>query len=76
MFGFSKTKRENNELKFQNSILKELHRQDKKKISNLEEDKINLESKIDTIASDGLRKGSSVAGKHLVKKRIQKNERI
>ena len=76
MFGFSKTKRENNELKFHNSILKELHRQDKKKISNLEEDKINLESKIDTIASDGLRKGSSVAGKHLVKKRIQKNERI
>ncbi|QLB50472.1 hypothetical protein [Streptococcus sanguinis] len=69
MFGFGKTKRENDQLKLQNSILKKMHLQDKKKISN-------LESKLDTIASDGLRKGSSVAGKHLVKKKIQKNERI
>ena len=76
MFGFSKTKRENDRLRFENSVLNKLHSQDKKRISYLKKEKETLENETNTIASDALRKGSSVAGKYLSQKRIQKNERL
>ena len=76
MFGFSKTKRENDRLRFENSVLNKLHSQDKKRISDLKKDKENLENETNTIAADALRKGSSVAGRYLSQKRIQKNERL
>lgn len=76
MFGFSKKKREYDRLRFENSVLNELHSQDKKRISYLKKEKETLENEINTIASDALRKGSSVAGKYLSQKRIQKNERL
>ncbi len=76
MFGFSKTKKENDSLRFKNSVLNKLHSQDKKRISDLKKDKENLENETNTIASDALRKGSSVAGKYLSQKKIQKNERL
>ena len=76
MFGFNKSKRENDRLRFENSVLKELHSQDTKRISYLKKEKEALENETNTIASDELRKGSSVAGKYLSQKRIQKNERL
>ncbi|CAK1608852.1 MULTISPECIES: hypothetical protein [Streptococcus] len=76
MFGFSKKKREYDRLRFENSVLNELHSQDKKRISYLKKEKETLENETNTIASDALRKGSSVAGKYLSQKRIQKNERL
>ena len=72
MFGLNKSKRENDRLRFENSVLKELHSQDKKRISYLKKEKETLENETNTIASDALRKGSSVAGKYLSQKRIQK----
>ena len=47
---------------------------DWRKLSNKEKE--TLENETNTIASDALRKGSSVAGKYLSQKRIQKNERL
>ena len=76
MFGFNKSKRENDRLRFENSVLNKLHSQDKKRISYLKKEKETLENETNTIASDALRKGSSVAGKYLSQKRIQKNERL
>lgn len=76
MFGFNKSKRENDRLRFENSVLNELHSQDKKRISYLKKEKETLENETNTIASDALQKGSSVAGKYLSQKRIQKNERL
>lgn len=76
MFGFSKKKREYDRLRFENSVLNELHSQDKNRISYLKKEKETLENETNTIASDALRKGSSVAGKYLSQKRIQKNERL
>ena len=76
MFGFNKSKRENDRLRFENSVLMELHSQYKKRISYLKKEKEALENETNTIASDALRKGSSVAGKYLSQKRIQKNERL
>ena len=76
MFGFSKKTREYDRLRFENTVLNELHSQDKKRISYLKKEKETLENETNTIASDALRKGSSVAGKYLSQKRIQKNERL
>ncbi|KJQ63198.1 hypothetical protein D8811_08560 [Streptococcus gordonii] len=68
MFGFGKIKRENDQLKLQNSILKKMHSQDKKKFSK-------LEIETSKIASDGLRHGSPQAGKYLVNKRKNKEKK-
>ena len=39
MFGFNKSKRENDRLRFENSVLKELHSQDKKEYPILKKKK-------------------------------------
>ena len=49
---------------------------DLRAVGKTKKDKENLENETNTIASDALRKGSSVAGKYLSQKRIQKNERL
>ena len=59
MFGFGKTKQENEKLKRENNVLKKAYSKSKNENEKLR--KMN-----DRLAADGLRHGSSEAGKYLV----------
>ncbi len=62
MFLFGKTKQENKKLKIENSYFK-------KENSNLKKENSFMKKKVDKVASDGLRHGSSEGAKHLAEKR-------
>ena len=62
MFLFGKTKQENKKLKRENSYLK-------KENSYLKKENSFMKKKVDKVASDGLRHGSSEGAKHLAGKR-------
>ncbi|WP_373756716.1 hypothetical protein [Streptococcus ferus] len=62
MFGFGKTKEDNKKLKRENNALKKVY-------SKTKNENAKLRKITDRLAADGLRSGSSEAGKYLVGKR-------
>lgn len=69
MFLFGKTKQENKKLKIENSYFKKENSNLKKENSNLKKENSFMKKKVDKVASDGLRHGSSEGAKHLAEKR-------